>query len=94
MLYCTVILPLLPHYFYHCHFTLLIVFSSLLPSYLPQTCRDLIRDIYQFPMVVVDAEYQFDRHKLTVYYDADHRVDFTEFVKHIYEVRAIVICNV
>ncbi len=31
-----------------------------------------------------DAEYQFDRYKITIYYDAQHRVDFRDFVKDLY----------
>jgi cell fate regulator YaaT (PSP1 superfamily) len=35
-------------------------------------------------MVIHDVEYQFDRHKLTVYYAADSRVDFREFVRDLF----------
>jgi hypothetical protein len=36
------------------------------------------------PLVVHDVEYQFDRHKLTVYYSSDSRVDFREFVRDLF----------
>ncbi len=35
------------------------------------------------PMRVIDAECQFDGSKMTVYFTADHRVDFRELVKDI-----------
>jgi cell fate regulator YaaT (PSP1 superfamily) len=35
------------------------------------------------PMRVVDAECQFDGSKMTVYFTADHRVDFRELVKDL-----------
>jgi cell fate regulator YaaT (PSP1 superfamily) len=34
-------------------------------------------------MKIVDAEYQFDGHKMTVYFTAEHRIDFRELVKEI-----------
>lgn len=37
------------------------------------------------PMTVVDAEYQFDRQKLTFYYDASERIDFRELVRDLYK---------
>ena len=43
---------------------------------------DLIRK-HGLPMKVVDVECQFDWNKLTVYFTADHRVDFRELVKDI-----------
>jgi hypothetical protein len=36
-----------------------------------QLCQVRSRDVYMLPMSVVDAEYQFDRHKLTIYYSAN-----------------------
>lgn len=35
------------------------------------------------PMKVVDIDYQFDGNKMTVYFTADHRVDFRELVKDL-----------
>ncbi|KAG5192499.1 PSP1 C-terminal conserved region-domain-containing protein [Tribonema minus] len=35
-------------------------------------------------MVCQDAEFQFDRHKLTIYFEADRRVDFREFVRWLF----------
>lgn len=39
---------------------------------------------FGLPIVVIDAEYQFDRHKLTLYYDCASRIDFRELVRHLY----------
>eukprot|EP01012_Entosiphon_sulcatum_P021222 TRINITY_DN2599_c0_g1_i1.p1 TRINITY_DN2599_c0_g1~~TRINITY_DN2599_c0_g1_i1.p1 ORF type:complete len:247 (-),score=22.87 TRINITY_DN2599_c0_g1_i1:130-837(-) len=36
-------------------------------------------------MVIVDAEYQFDRKKLTFYYDAAERQDFRDLVRDLYK---------
>lgn len=36
------------------------------------------------PMRVVDAEYQFDRHKLTFFFEASCRVDFRELVRDLF----------
>jgi hypothetical protein len=36
------------------------------------------------PMNVVDAEYQFDRHKLTFFFEAEGRVDFRELVRDLF----------
>jgi len=35
-------------------------------------------------MVVLDAEYQYDRRKLTIYYDSDQRIDFRELVRELF----------
>ena len=36
------------------------------------------------PMNVVDAEYQFDRHKLTFFFEAEGRIDFRELVRDLF----------
>eukprot|EP01034_Spumella_vulgaris_P023154 gene23154-29347_t len=36
------------------------------------------------PMVILDAEYQFDRHKLTFFFEADRRIDFRELVSELF----------
>ncbi|KAI9502196.1 PSP1 C-terminal conserved region-domain-containing protein [Coemansia spiralis] len=36
-------------------------------------------------MCVVDAEFQFDRRKLTFYFTADQRVDFRELVRELFK---------
>jgi hypothetical protein len=38
------------------------------------------------PMRVVDAEYQFDRHKLTFFFEADGRIDFRELVRDLFSI--------
>lgn len=36
------------------------------------------------PMTILDAEYQFDRHKLTFFFEADRRIDFRELVSELF----------
>lgn len=40
----------------------------------------------KLPMEVVDAEYQWDRRKLTYYFVADRRIDFRELVRELFKV--------
>jgi hypothetical protein len=40
---------------------------------------------HQLPMVIVDAEYQFDRKKLTFFYQSQHRLDFRTLVRDLYK---------
>jgi hypothetical protein len=40
----------------------------------------------RLPMMVRDAEYQFDRNKLVFYFTADHRIDFRELVRDLFAV--------
>ena len=35
-------------------------------------------------MRIVDAEYQFDRQKLTIFYESAKRVDFRDLVRDLY----------
>lgn len=37
------------------------------------------------PMTIVDAEYQFDKNKLTFFYEAQQRMDFRELVRDLYK---------
>jgi len=46
-------------------------------------CRTKVRQ-RALPMNVVDAEYQFDRHKLTFFFEAEGRVDFRELVRDLF----------
>ena len=46
-------------------------------------CRSKVRQ-RGLPMHVVDAEYQFDRHKLTFFFEAEGRVDFRELVRDLF----------
>lgn len=46
-------------------------------------CRGKVRH-RGLPMNVVDAEYQFDRHKLTFFFEAEGRVDFRELVRDLF----------
>ncbi|AYU83834.1 PSP1 C-terminal conserved region containing protein, putative [Leishmania donovani] len=47
-------------------------------------CAQLVLD-HSLPMVIVDAEYQFDKKKLTFFYEAQQRMDFRELVRHLYK---------
>lgn len=38
----------------------------------------------RLPMTILDAEYQFDRHKLTFFFEADRRIDFRELVSELF----------
>ena len=44
--------------------------------------RERVRE-HQLPMKVTDAEWQWDRRKLTVYFTADQRVDFRTLVRDL-----------
>lgn len=48
-------------------------------------CRGKVRQ-RGLPMNVVDAEYQFDRHKLTFFFEAEGRVDFRELVRDLFSI--------
>ncbi|KAI8069890.1 PSP1 C-terminal conserved region-domain-containing protein [Gongronella butleri] len=38
------------------------------------------------PMTVVDAEYQWDRRKLTFFFNADRRIDFRDLVRELFKI--------
>lgn len=40
---------------------------------------------HRLPMTILDAEYQFDKKKLTFFYDAQQRLDFRELVRDLYK---------
>jgi cell fate regulator YaaT (PSP1 superfamily) len=48
-------------------------------------CRTKVRQ-RGLPMHVVDAEYQFDRHKLTFFFEAETRIDFRELVRDLFSI--------
>lgn len=48
-----------------------------------KVCRSKVRQ-RALPMHVVDAEYQFDRHKLTFFFEAEGRIDFRELVRDLF----------
>lgn len=50
-----------------------------------ELCRSKVRQ-RSLPMKVIDAEFQFDRHKLTFYFKADRRIDFRELVRDLFAV--------
>merc|ERR1712224_563445 len=49
-----------------------------------KTCENLAVHTYRLPMTVVDVEYQFDRHKITIFYDSPVRIDFRELVRDLF----------
>jgi hypothetical protein len=48
-------------------------------------CREKVAQ-RGLPMQIVDAEYQWDRRKLTFYFKADKRVDFRELTKENFRI--------
>ncbi|OAG29699.1 hypothetical protein NEDG_00832 [Nematocida displodere] len=49
------------------------------------SCREKAKT-RKLSMEIVDAEYQWDRNKLTFYFRSDKRVDFRDLVKELYKV--------
>jgi cell fate regulator YaaT (PSP1 superfamily) len=49
-----------------------------------ELCQTKIR-AKKLPMEIVDAEYQWDRRKLTFYFVADRRIDFRELVRELFK---------
>ena len=47
-------------------------------------CQQRVLD-HALPMVIVDAEYQFDNKKLTFFYEAQQRLDFRELVRDLFK---------
>jgi cell fate regulator YaaT (PSP1 superfamily) len=48
-----------------------------------QLCQSKVRQ-KKLPMEVIDAEYQWDRRKLTFYFIAEKRIDFRELVRELF----------
>lgn len=48
-----------------------------------QVCREKVA-ARKLPMEIRDAEYQFDHHKLTFFFEADKRIDFRELVSDLF----------
>ncbi len=48
-------------------------------------CQEAV-DRLRLPLRVVDAQFQFDRKKLTFFYDSDERVDFRDLLHEMYSV--------
>ncbi|CAG8449917.1 3260_t:CDS:2, partial [Ambispora leptoticha] len=48
-------------------------------------CQNKVRQ-KKLPMEVVDAEYQWDRRKLTFYFIAERRIDFRELVRDLFKI--------
>jgi hypothetical protein len=50
-----------------------------------EVCKSKVRQRL-LPMTVIDAEYQFDRHKLTFFFEAERRIDFRELVRDLFAI--------
>ncbi|CAM9227139.1 unnamed protein product, partial [Hapterophycus canaliculatus] len=48
-------------------------------------CHHKVRQ-RSLPMKIVDAEYQFDMHKLTLFFEAERRIDFRELVRDLFAI--------
>lgn len=72
---CQLDVPINCHH-YLFHLNILIAFSS-------QVIREKVVE-QQLPMNILDAEYQFDRHKLTFFFEANRRIDFRELVSELF----------
>lgn len=48
------------------------------------SCREKVKE-KKLPMEIVNAEYQWDRNKLTFYFKSPKRIDFRELVKELYK---------
>eukprot|EP00597_Dinobryon_sp_UTEXLB2267_P016244 CAMPEP_0201092206 /NCGR_PEP_ID=MMETSP0812-20130820/773_1 /ASSEMBLY_ACC=CAM_ASM_000668 /TAXON_ID=98059 /ORGANISM="Dinobryon sp., Strain UTEXLB2267" /LENGTH=291 /DNA_ID=CAMNT_0047343657 /DNA_START=490 /DNA_END=1365 /DNA_ORIENTATION=+ len=55
-----------------------------LEMYVLATCKELAQHVHHLPISVLNAVFQFDRHKLTIYYASNARVDFREFVRDLF----------
>jgi cell fate regulator YaaT (PSP1 superfamily) len=49
-----------------------------------EVCREKVEYQFQMPITIVDTEFQVDRHKLTIYYEAQRRIDFRELVRDLF----------
>jgi hypothetical protein len=49
-------------------------------------CSEILSTAHNLPTNIVDAEYQFDRNKLTIYHSAMQRIDFREYVRDLFSV--------
>lgn len=47
-------------------------------------CCQLVMTVHALPIKLYSAEYQFDKKKLTIYYDSAGRVDFRALVRDLY----------
>ena len=54
-------------------------------SELLKICREKVQQRC-LPMRVIDAEYQFDRHKLTFFFEAECRIDFRDLVRDLFSI--------
>lgn len=57
--------------------------KSVEESNVLEVCRQKVRQ-RKLSMKVIDAEFQFDRHKLTFFFESDRRIDFRELVRDLF----------
>lgn len=55
-------------------------------SFVEQLCKELAQVVHRLPIIVLNAVFQFDGHKITVYYSSNARVDFREFVRDLFSI--------
>ena len=58
--------------------------QSELESRAVEVAQERVRE-HKLPMTIVDAEYQFDRKKLTFFFRANQRLDFRNLVRDLYK---------
>jgi len=63
----------------------LVKIKSLDEQRVLEVCRSKVLQ-RNLPMRVVDAEFQYDRHKLTYYFQAEVRIDFRELVRDLFAI--------
>jgi cell fate regulator YaaT (PSP1 superfamily) len=53
-------------------------------SVVVEHANEVVKRVLVLPMQIISAEYQFDRTKLTIHYNANTRVDFRYVLNNIY----------
>jgi len=49
-----------------------------------QICQELLLTTHPLPIDILDAEYQYDRNKLTIHHDSSKRCDFRSYVRDLF----------
>jgi hypothetical protein len=49
-----------------------------------QICQEILLTTHPLPIDIIDAEYQYDRNKLTIYHDSRRRNDFRGYVRDLF----------
>ena len=51
-----------------------------------EVCKELAQRVHRLPIAVLNAAFQFDGNKLTIFYASNARVDFREFVRDLFAI--------